>query len=174
MSGALQYLSDFPHSVGESSVGTSKVLAGIHVPSAGRSTGGSWLSTEGRVVLSHTVLIVDDSPLIRHSLRACLEQNIDWEVCGEAENGQIAVEKVKVLHPDVVILDLQMPVMNGMEAARLISGIAPGTAMVMFTIHGSEQLRKDARAAGVRDVLSKAERFPDCLLASLRSICNEH
>ena len=60
--------------------------------------------------MSHTVLIVDDNNVIRRSVRSVIEQNTDWVVCGEAENGKIAVEKVKQLHPDVVILDWQMPV----------------------------------------------------------------
>ncbi len=75
--------------------------------------------------MSGTVLIVDDSPVIRHALRSCIEQTTAWQVCGEAENGKIAVEKVKTLHPDVVILDLQMPVMDGLEAAGQIYQLAP-------------------------------------------------
>jgi len=121
--------------------------------------------------LSHTILIVDDSPLIRHSLRYCIEQNSDWQVCGEAENGKVAVEKVKELKPDVVILDLQMPVMNGLEAARHITLLAPKTAMVMFTMHNCEQLWKDAQAAGIKDVLSKSDGVAEHLLASLRNVC---
>jgi hypothetical protein len=66
--------------------------------------------------MPHSILIVDDSALIRHSLRSCIEQNGNWEVCGEAENGKIGVGRVKELRPDVVILDLQMPVMDGLEA----------------------------------------------------------
>src|SRR5713101_7260058 len=121
--------------------------------------------------LSHTILIVDDSPLIRHSLRYCIEQNSDWQVCGEAENGKVAVEKVKELKPDVVILDLQMPVMNGLEAARQITHFAPDTALLMFTLHTGEQLLKDARAAGIKDVISKSEDVAEHLLGSLRSAC---
>ena len=92
------------------------------------------------------ILIVDDSPSIRHLLRFFIEHNTDWQVCGEAENGQVAVEKVAELKPHAVILDLSMPVMNGLEAAREISRIAPDVQMVMFTMHTSEQLRKDAEA----------------------------
>lgn len=119
--------------------------------------------------MSHTILLVDDSELIRYSLRSCIEQNSDWEICGEAENGKIAVEKVKQLHPDVVILDLHMPVMNGLEAARQINRLAPGTTMVMFTLHDCEQLSEDAHAVGIKDVLSKAYEVTDHLLASLRN-----
>ena len=82
-----------------------------------------------------TILIVDDDADIRHSFRAFIEQNTDWQVCGEAENGEVAVEKVRELNPDVVILDMQMPVMSGLEAARQIRLVAPETAIFMFTMH---------------------------------------
>jgi DNA-binding NarL/FixJ family response regulator len=127
---------------------------------------------EFEAVLSYSVLIVDDSALIRHSLRSCLEQTQDWRVCGEAEDGKAAVERVKELQPDVVILDLQMPVMDGLAAARQISAIAPKTAMVMFTMHTDRQLLKAARAAGITDVVSKSGGTADHLLVSLRKACN--
>ena len=117
--------------------------------------------------MSHTILLVDDSSLIRHTLRSCIEQSSDWKICGEAENGKVAVEKVKKLHPDVVILDLQMPVMNGLEAARQINRMAPETTMVMFTLHDCEQLSRDAHAAGIKDVVSKCDPVSDHLLPSL-------
>jgi DNA-binding NarL/FixJ family response regulator len=118
-----------------------------------------------------SILIVDDSPYIRCSLRTYIEQNTDWRVCDEAENGQIAVEKVKSLKPDVVVLDLQMPVMNGLEAARQITSFSPTTAMVMFTIHASDELRKEAHAVGVIDVCLKSDEMEDHLLRSLKRIC---
>ena len=62
--------------------------------------------------MSHSILIVDDNNLVRRLLRGWLEQHSEWDICGEAENGQVAVERVEQLHPDIVILDLQMPVMN--------------------------------------------------------------
>jgi DNA-binding NarL/FixJ family response regulator len=117
--------------------------------------------------MPYTILIVDDSAPMRHSLRCCIEENTDWRVCGEAENGEVAVEKVKELHPDSVVLDLQMPVMNGLEAAREINAVAPETAMVMFTLHDSDQLAQVAHAAGIRDVLSKCDRVSEHLLESL-------
>jgi NarL family two-component system response regulator YdfI len=98
--------------------------------------------------MKHTVLIVDDNTVIRSSLRSWIDGNADFQVCGEAENGMVAVQKVEEMHPDIVILDLQMPVMDGLEAARKISHIAPDTAMVMFTMHPSRELLKVAQAVG--------------------------
>jgi DNA-binding NarL/FixJ family response regulator len=118
--------------------------------------------------VSHSILIVDDNNLVRRLLRGWLEQHSEWDICGEAENGQIAVERVEQLHPDIVILDLQMPVMNGLEAARQISRLAPGTAMIMFTVFNSEQLLKEARASGVKDVVSKSDLLGEHLLTALR------
>jgi DNA-binding NarL/FixJ family response regulator len=121
--------------------------------------------------MKHTVLIVDDNTLIRSSLRSWIEGNADFQVCGEAENGMVPVQKVEEMHPDIVILDLQMPVMDGLEAARKISNIAPDTAMVMFTMHPSRELLKVAQAVGVRDVVSKTDQLSDHLLLALRQIC---
>jgi DNA-binding NarL/FixJ family response regulator len=116
------------------------------------------------------ILIVDDSSSIRQLLRLFIKHHTDWQVCGEAENGQVAVKKVTELKPDAVILDLSMPVMNGLEAAREINRIAPNVQMVMFTMHTSEQLRKAAEAAGIKDVVSKSDAIEGHLLASLRSL----
>lgn len=121
--------------------------------------------------MAYTVLIVDDSAVVRHSLRDYLEPHPDLRVCGEAENGQVAVEKVRELGPDVVILDLMMPVMNGLEAARQISRIAPKTVMLMFTMYSCEPLLKDAQQAGIKDVLSKSGSVAERLMSSLRSVC---
>ena len=121
--------------------------------------------------MKHTILIVDDNTLIRSSLRSWIEGNEDFQVCGETENGMVAVQKVEEMHPDIVILDLQMPVMDGLEAARKISNIAPATAMVMFTMHPSRELLKVAQAVGVRDVVSKTDQLSDHLLLALRQIC---
>jgi two-component system, NarL family, response regulator NreC len=120
--------------------------------------------------LSYSILIVDDSTLVRRLIRSYIELHAAWRVCGEAENGKAAVEKVKELRPDVVILDFQMPVMDGLEAARQIALLAPNTAMLMLTMHKFEQLSKEAHAAGIKDVLSKSNGVADHLIASLRNV----
>lgn len=120
----------------------------------------------------HHGLIVEDSPPIRRSLRAWFEERGGCEVSGEAENGAVAVERVKALNPDVVILDLSMPVINGLEAARKIASIAPKTAIVLFTMHASEHLAKEAQNAGIREVISKMDG-PANLLASVENIAQK-
>jgi len=120
--------------------------------------------------MSHKILIVDDSALIRHSVRACIERNTHWEVCGEAENGRVAVEKVRQLRPDVVILDWQMPVMNGIDAAREITRIDPSATMLKITLHDSGELTLDARAVGIKEVLSKSDGVADHLITSLNTV----
>ena len=118
------------------------------------------------------ILIVDDSPMIRRLVRSTVETNTDWQVCGEAENGEVAIVMVTKLKPDLVILDLIMPVMDGLEAARRISAIAPNTPMLMFTMQTSGQLLQDARAAGIREVLSKSDAGSNHLISSMRSLLN--
>ena len=121
--------------------------------------------------MSRTILIVDDSALIRRSVRSCIEQTTDWAVCGEAENGKVAIEKVQLLHPEVVILDLQMPIMNGLDAARQITRIAPTAIMLMLTLYDSGQLAQEAHAAGIKDVLPKSGRVAELLIAALANVC---
>jgi DNA-binding NarL/FixJ family response regulator len=105
-------------------------------------------------------LIVDDSELVRRSLRTVLQANPEWEICGEAADGLSAVEMFKELQPNIVILDFQMPGMNGIEAARRMSQIAPAIPIVLFTQHASPDLERHAREVGIRTVVSKTEAFP--------------
>lgn len=105
-------------------------------------------------------LIVDDSELVRRSLRTVLQANPEWEICGEAADGLTAVEMFKELQPNIVVLDFQMPGMNGIEAARRMSQIAPAIPIVLFTQHASPDLERHARDVGIRTVVSKTEAFP--------------
>ena len=101
------------------------------------------------------VLIVDDSPALRRALRLHLERHPELEVCGEAENGRAAIEKVGQLKPDFVILDFSMPVMDGLEAARHIATLAPRVPMLMFTSFISNHVIEEAYKAGIARVVSK-------------------
>jgi len=102
-----------------------------------------------------TLAIVDDSSKIRHTLRTFFQSNTDWKICGEAENGAAAIELVQRLRPDLVVLDLSMPVMNGLEAARNKAVISPKTGIVLFTAHTSQQLIAEAEDVGIRAVVQK-------------------
>jgi len=105
-------------------------------------------------------LIVDDSALVRRSLRTVLQANPEWEICGEASDGITAVKIFKELQPNIVILDFQLPGINGIEAARRMSEIAPSVPIVLFTQHASADLEKHAKEVGIRSVVSKTNAFP--------------
>jgi DNA-binding NarL/FixJ family response regulator len=116
------------------------------------------------------ILIVDDNAFIRSAVRHLIEQNPEWQACGEAENGAIALEKVRELSPNVVILDLAMPVMNGIEAAQHIRRIAPATALVMFTLHTNPALLKYADSIGIDQLVSKCEGSLEHLGHAIQSV----
>ena len=101
------------------------------------------------------ILIVDDNAQVRNALRMCLTMNKDWIVCGEADNGRAAIDMVRRVKPDVLLLDYAMPEMSGLEAARELSPLVPECAILMYTMFATPQLSELARAAGVRAVLSK-------------------
>ena len=113
--------------------------------------------------LRKQILIADDHELLRRGIRAMLEKQVEWEVCGEAVNGQDAVEKAAALHPDLVILDINMPVLNGLAAVRQILRGSPQTKILVFTVHDSEQTEKEVRAAGGHAYLSKSNASHDLL-----------
>jgi len=124
--------------------------------------------------MSIRILVVDDSEVIRQGVRSCIESNTDWEVCGEAENGRIALGMVRELNPDVVVLDLVMPGMNGLEVAREIAAIAARTRMIMFTANDCEQLIRDAEDVGISRVVSKSgDGIVHHLLAAIRDVFEE-
>lgn len=102
------------------------------------------------------ILIVDDSPTIRKAVRKLFESN-GWEVCGEAENGKDAVEIAQRVHPRLILLDLSMPVMNGLEAARVLSQVMPSVPLIMYSVNSGQFLEREAHAAGIAAVVSKSE-----------------
>ncbi|MGA7295029.1 MAG: response regulator transcription factor [Terriglobales bacterium] len=103
-----------------------------------------------------TILIVDDNPAIRRILRALVERRSDWSVCGEAANGQEGVDQALRFTPDLIVLDLSMPVMNGFQAARQLRRLLPRVPILMFTTFGNAYVEKEAFAAGVTAVHSKS------------------
>ncbi len=102
------------------------------------------------------ILIADDNPSVRTALRHLLEASGEWEVI-DAENGQQAVAKAQELRPHVVLLDLVMPVMDGLTAARELSKLFPDLPLLMHTLHWSPQVEVEAQKVGVRKVIPKAD-----------------
>jgi DNA-binding NarL/FixJ family response regulator len=102
------------------------------------------------------ILIVDDSSLIRRNLRQTLESVDDWRVCGEAVNGREGIEKANELRPDLIVLDLSMPVLNGLDAARNLQKTMPQVPLMLYSLHADNRVEKEARAIGFRSVLSKS------------------
>jgi DNA-binding NarL/FixJ family response regulator len=103
------------------------------------------------------ILIVDDSPLVRQRLRDLLETHPGWNVCGEAVNGQDAVNQAAELNPNLIVLDFLMPGMDGMQAAREIGKLVPHVPILMFTMHLSRQLVEEARNVGIRGAVAKSD-----------------
>jgi len=101
------------------------------------------------------ILIADDNALIRGGLHRLLQTHKDWEVCGEAHDGREAVAKTRELDPDLVVLDFLMPGLNGVDAAREISGHRPAIPILMWTMYLTAELCDAARQAGIRGVLAK-------------------
>jgi len=107
--------------------------------------------------MAKAVLIVDDNALIRQALCEMFKREADFEVCGEAENGQEAIEKAQQLHPDLIVMDLSMPVMNGIEAARVLKGLMPTVPLIIFSEYSDVFSEKEACSAGVSALVSKSE-----------------
>src|SRR6202166_360923 len=96
------------------------------------------------------ILLADDHAVVRRGLRALLEARQDFEICAEASNGRDAVELALQLKPDVAVLDISLPIVNGIEATRQIRKDAPGTEVMIFTLHDKENEIRDVLNAGAR------------------------
>lgn len=103
------------------------------------------------------ILIVDDNPAVRRYLRAILEQQPSWKVSAEARTGAEALHEVLESPPDLIVLDYQMPDLNGVDIARQISEMFPKMPILMVTLHLSRQLAEAARDAGVRGACAKQD-----------------
>jgi two-component system chemotaxis response regulator CheY len=102
------------------------------------------------------ILVVDDNANIRHLLRVFVETH-GFKVCGEAENGADAIEKAKQLQPDLVLLDLTMPIMTGTEAAPILKRMMPQVKIILFTMHADGMKKSMPAASGVDVVIAKSD-----------------
>ena len=117
------------------------------------------------------ILIADDHALVRRGVRVLLEGQPGWEVCGEARTGIEAVRQCEELKPDVVILDFNMPELNGLEAAKKILQISPQTETMILSVDHSNQLIRDLILAGVRGYILKSDSDRD-LVAAVEALSN--
>lgn len=115
------------------------------------------------------ILVADDHGLVRCGATAVLETQRGWKVVGEAANGLEAVQKAIELQPDVAILDISMPGLDGIEAARQIHGVVPDTKLLVVTMHESDQMVRRALDAGVLGYLLKSD-FTDSLTKAVKAV----
>jgi DNA-binding NarL/FixJ family response regulator len=115
------------------------------------------------------ILVVDDHAVVRRGVRSLLESRAGWEVCGEATTGRDAVEQCKRLQPDIVVIDLSLPELNGLEATRQILKGSPETEVLVFTMHHSEELIRDTLQAGARGYVLKSDAS-ESLIAAVDSL----
>jgi DNA-binding NarL/FixJ family response regulator len=103
------------------------------------------------------ILVVDDYEAVRKGICAILSSRFDIEVCGEAANGREAIQKARELNPDLIILDITMPILDGTRAAREIKKVMPDIPILFFSMHDSEQVVQQARAIGVQGLVTKTQ-----------------
>lgn len=132
---------------------------------------GEYLS--GGCAIPSRVLIVDDHEIVRQGVRKILESQNDWEVCGEASNGQEALRLTKELKPDAIIMDVTMPVMNGLEATRQITKANPDSKVLIFTMHDPQKLSLLVQRSGAKGALNKAKAASD-LTPALNTVLAGH
>jgi len=111
------------------------------------------------------ILVADDHHVVRAGLRALLESKSGWQVCAEASNGREAVEKTAKLKPHVAVIDIAMPLLNGVEATRQIRKLSPNTEVLILTMHDSETLVREVMEAGALGYVLKDDADRDLISA---------
>lgn len=123
--------------------------------------------------MSARILIVDDHDVVRQGVRSILSDRSDWEICGEVGSGEAAIQAAATLKPDVVILDITMPGMSGLEAASRIVAFAPGIRILIFTMHESRLLADNVREAGAHGYVQKSQAGRDLVVAVERLLSGD-
>ena len=121
------------------------------------------------LLLMTALIIVDDSAEVRHMLCKVFTCEADFDVCGEAVNGREAIEKAQELQPDLIVLGLSMPVMNGLDAARALKRFMPTIPIIMFSAYADTLTEKEAQYAGISILLPKSETV-SLLVTTARSL----
>lgn len=116
------------------------------------------------------ILIADDHPVVRRGVRTLLETRDGWSVCGEARNGEEALERVKTLKPDILIMDISMPGMRGFEAIRKIHEFDPNVGILTLTIHDTESMFRGAMEAGAHAYVLKSD-LDGRLIEAVEALC---
>jgi two-component system chemotaxis response regulator CheY len=122
-------------------------------------------------VMRKTMLIVDASVFVRHALYELFTRQADFDVCGLAENGREAIEVAGQLHPDLIVLGLSMPVMNGLDAARGLKRVLPTVLIIMYSALEDNLSEKQAKLIGISEVVSKFDP-PSLLLEKARALAH--
>ncbi len=103
------------------------------------------------------IIIADDHSMIRQGVRAVIESQATWELCGEADNGRAALALVQKLKPDIAVLDITMPELNGLDVTRILKAECPRTRVLILTMHDSESLADEVLQTGARGYLLKSD-----------------
>jgi DNA-binding NarL/FixJ family response regulator len=117
------------------------------------------------------ILVADDHDVVRRGIKSLIESQPGWHVCDEARSGREAVARTEERKPDIVVLDISMPELNGLEAARRIRKVSPNSEILILSIHYSDQLIKESLDAGVRSFVVKSDSDRDLIIA-LETLAN--
>ncbi len=119
-----------------------------------------------------SVLIVDDNPAVRKIVFELFSREGDFEICGQAENGREAIEIAQLLRPSLIVTDLSMPIMNGLEEMRILKKLMPAVPVILYSAHVDPYVNKEALGAGASAVISKYDAVA-VLIGKARELLDE-
>jgi DNA-binding NarL/FixJ family response regulator len=120
-----------------------------------------------------TVLVVDDNPMVRRNICELFTREADFQVCGEAEDGDQAIEEALLLKPALIVIDLSMPRRDGLSAIRILKTLMPEVPLILYTAYDVAMVRDEAAKAGAADVISKANVI-ETLIVRARALMQKH